>query len=289
MRSTGEVMGIDRTFGLAFAKSQVAAGERLPEQGAVFFSLADRDKPQGRIAARSFVDQGFQIVATAGTRRRLRGRRHPGRHPGGQAERRGARPDRGRPHRDRASIDLVVNCPRGRGPRPTATTSGPRPRRTRSRCSPPPPPPSPPPRASSTGRPRPPREVAPGLPPFLSQLLRRRLPYDGDAVARPVRRLAGARLGDVRTAPPSGSGPRRAVHDHLSWYQNEWWRGPDHPDWIGLAGQPRHDRVGDGRVRHRAARLRRPGLARRGGHQVAGRTSPGTATRRCAPTARRAA
>ena len=67
MRSTGEVMGIDRTFGLAFAKSQVAAGERLPETGTVFFSLADRDKPQGRVAARSFVDQGFQIAATAGT------------------------------------------------------------------------------------------------------------------------------------------------------------------------------------------------------------------------------
>ena len=67
MRSTGEVMGIDRTFGLAFAKSQLAAGERLPDRGTVFFSLADRDKPQGRVAARAFVDLGFQIAATAGT------------------------------------------------------------------------------------------------------------------------------------------------------------------------------------------------------------------------------
>ena len=47
MRSTGEVMGIDRTFGLAFAKSQTAAGSRLPSAGTVFFSLADRDKPRG--------------------------------------------------------------------------------------------------------------------------------------------------------------------------------------------------------------------------------------------------
>ncbi|HEX4220479.1 MAG TPA: carbamoyl-phosphate synthase large subunit, partial [Acidimicrobiales bacterium] len=44
MRSTGEVMGIDRTFGLAFAKSQIAAGNRLPSEGTVFLSLADRDK-----------------------------------------------------------------------------------------------------------------------------------------------------------------------------------------------------------------------------------------------------
>ena len=44
MRSTGEVMGIDLTFGLAFAKSQLAAGNRLPESGTVFLSLADRDK-----------------------------------------------------------------------------------------------------------------------------------------------------------------------------------------------------------------------------------------------------
>ena len=47
MRSTGEVMGIDRTFGLAFAKSQIAAGNRLPTEGTVFLSLADRDKAAG--------------------------------------------------------------------------------------------------------------------------------------------------------------------------------------------------------------------------------------------------
>ncbi|HUF33168.1 MAG TPA: carbamoyl-phosphate synthase large subunit, partial [Acidimicrobiales bacterium] len=67
MRSTGEVMGIDRTFGLAFAKSQIAAGERLPSGGTVFLSLADRDKANGLIAARRFADLGFAIAATSGT------------------------------------------------------------------------------------------------------------------------------------------------------------------------------------------------------------------------------
>jgi carbamoyl-phosphate synthase large subunit len=67
MRSTGEVMGIDRSFGLAFAKSQIAAGDRLPESGGIFFSLADRDKAAGIRAARRFVDLGFELVATHGT------------------------------------------------------------------------------------------------------------------------------------------------------------------------------------------------------------------------------
>ncbi|MFL6205531.1 MAG: carbamoyl-phosphate synthase large subunit [Acidimicrobiales bacterium] len=67
MRSTGEVMGIDTTFGLAFAKSQLAAGDRLPERGCVFMSLADRDKPTGIEAARRFHEAGFTIAATAGT------------------------------------------------------------------------------------------------------------------------------------------------------------------------------------------------------------------------------
>ncbi|CAN5659273.1 carbamoyl-phosphate synthase large subunit [soil metagenome] len=67
MRSTGEVMGIDRTFGLAFAKSQMAAGDRLPESGTVFLSLADRDKPVAVQSARQFAALGFTIAATAGT------------------------------------------------------------------------------------------------------------------------------------------------------------------------------------------------------------------------------
>jgi carbamoyl-phosphate synthase large subunit len=67
MRSTGEVMGLDDTFGLAFGKAQVAAGERLPEGGTVFLSLADRDKAAGLKAAARLVAQGFDIAATVGT------------------------------------------------------------------------------------------------------------------------------------------------------------------------------------------------------------------------------
>ncbi|MGQ0833011.1 MAG: carbamoyl-phosphate synthase large subunit [Microthrixaceae bacterium] len=67
MRSTGEVMGIDTTFGLAFAKAQLAAGDRLPAEGCVFMSLADRDKAVGIDAARRFLEAGFRIAATSGT------------------------------------------------------------------------------------------------------------------------------------------------------------------------------------------------------------------------------
>src|SRR3546814_8279062 len=67
MRSTGEVMGIDSTFGLAFAKSQLAAGDTLPSGGCVFMSLAARDKADGVAAGRRFVESGFTIVDTACT------------------------------------------------------------------------------------------------------------------------------------------------------------------------------------------------------------------------------
>ena len=67
MRSTGEVMGVDSTFGLAFAKSQMAAGTRLPDSGTAFLSLADRDKPAGLEVARAFSALGFSIAATLGT------------------------------------------------------------------------------------------------------------------------------------------------------------------------------------------------------------------------------
>jgi carbamoyl-phosphate synthase large subunit len=67
MRSTGEVMGIDATFGLAFAKAETAAGTMLPVTGTVFLSLADRDKPAGLVAAKRFRELGLTIVATNGT------------------------------------------------------------------------------------------------------------------------------------------------------------------------------------------------------------------------------
>jgi carbamoyl-phosphate synthase large subunit len=58
---------IDTTCGLAFAKSQLAAGDRLPDSGTVFMSLADRDKATGIEAARRFAHARFTLAATAGT------------------------------------------------------------------------------------------------------------------------------------------------------------------------------------------------------------------------------
>jgi carbamoyl-phosphate synthase large subunit len=115
MRSTGEVMGIDRSFGMAFAKSQAGAGNRLPREGTVFLSLADRDKEAGLFAARRFFDLGFSIAATAGTARFLESKRvrvdtivaKVGEEAGVDAV-------------DLISsgkVDLVINTPRGRGGR----------------------------------------------------------------------------------------------------------------------------------------------------------------------------
>jgi carbamoyl-phosphate synthase large subunit len=67
MRSTGEVMGVARTFGEAFAKAQTAAGLHLPTEGTVFFSVNDHDKLAVAPLARRFVEMGFKLVATHGT------------------------------------------------------------------------------------------------------------------------------------------------------------------------------------------------------------------------------
>ena len=72
MRSTGEVMGIGESFGIAFAKSQLAAGTRLPDAGQVFLSLADRDKVAGLELARLLSELGFRLAATVGTAGYLR-------------------------------------------------------------------------------------------------------------------------------------------------------------------------------------------------------------------------
>jgi carbamoyl-phosphate synthase large subunit len=117
MRSTGEVMGIGTTFGLAFAKSQIAAGNRLPTGGTVFFSLADRDKAGGLEAARQFAGLGFELAATSGTAALLEaegiavgtvvakvGESHPGKVDAVELIAGG-------------KVQLVVNTPRGRGPR----------------------------------------------------------------------------------------------------------------------------------------------------------------------------
>src|SRR6185312_8838596 len=67
MRSTGEVMGIDRNFPLAFAKSQIAAGTVLPTKGTVFISVRDHDKEAIVPAAKMLAKCGFEILATQGT------------------------------------------------------------------------------------------------------------------------------------------------------------------------------------------------------------------------------
>jgi carbamoyl-phosphate synthase large subunit len=118
MRSTGEVMGIDRSFGLAFTKSQAAAGNRLPERGTVFFSLADRDKPSGLVAARRLADLGFSLVATAGTADALQA---GGIRVDAIVGKLGESDESGVDAVELISsgkVDLVINTPRGRPARP---------------------------------------------------------------------------------------------------------------------------------------------------------------------------
>jgi carbamoyl-phosphate synthase large subunit len=71
MKSTGEVMGIDRDFATAFAKAQIGAGTMLPTSGSVFVSVKDSDKTVILPAVRKIADMGFSIVATGGTARYL--------------------------------------------------------------------------------------------------------------------------------------------------------------------------------------------------------------------------
>ena len=115
MRSTGEVMGIDLTFGLAFAKSQLAAGTNLPTSGTVFLSLADRDKEVGVKTAQRFRELGFLIAATSGTAEHLT---RNGIDVATVVAKIGE-PD-GQDAVDlieSGDVVLVVNSPRGRGPR----------------------------------------------------------------------------------------------------------------------------------------------------------------------------
>ena len=67
MKSTGEVMGIDRSFEVAFAKSQLASGITLPSGGNVFISVKDADKEEAVRLARILEEIGFSILATSGT------------------------------------------------------------------------------------------------------------------------------------------------------------------------------------------------------------------------------
>jgi carbamoyl-phosphate synthase large subunit len=67
MRSTGEVMGISKSFGQAFAKAQLAAGQRLPRKGTLFISVNDRDKRHVVPLGRELAALGFKLMATRGT------------------------------------------------------------------------------------------------------------------------------------------------------------------------------------------------------------------------------
>jgi carbamoyl-phosphate synthase large subunit len=71
MRSTGEVIGLDHSFEIAFAKSQIGGGSRLPRAGTVFISVKDADKARILEAAKLLADLGFKVVATSGTQRYL--------------------------------------------------------------------------------------------------------------------------------------------------------------------------------------------------------------------------
>ncbi|BBZ28260.1 carbamoyl-phosphate synthase large chain [Mycolicibacterium madagascariense] len=120
MKSTGEVMGIDRDFGTAFAKSQTAAYGSLPAAGTVFVSVANRDKRSLVFPVKRLADLGFRVLATEGTAEMLRRngipcdtvRKHfeePG----------GGRPERSAVEAIRAGdVNMVINTPYGNsGPR----------------------------------------------------------------------------------------------------------------------------------------------------------------------------
>jgi carbamoyl-phosphate synthase large subunit len=71
MKSTGEVMGIDPDMGIAYAKSQIAAGQMLPESGKIFISVKDSDKPGIIEIGKQFAEIGFEILSTFGTAKAL--------------------------------------------------------------------------------------------------------------------------------------------------------------------------------------------------------------------------
>jgi carbamoyl-phosphate synthase large subunit len=115
MRSTGEVMGIDDSFPMAFAKSQLAASNPLPEanQGQVFLSVAERDKPEIVPVAAALVSMGYHLIATRGTARTLRA--------AGIRVEEVSKLQEGRPnlidYMKNKQISLVINTPSGKGAR----------------------------------------------------------------------------------------------------------------------------------------------------------------------------
>jgi carbamoyl-phosphate synthase large subunit len=113
MRSTGEVMGIDDDFPMAFAKSQLAASSALPLAGRIFMSVADRDKKEAASVARALVDMNYQVISTRGTAAALRS--------AGIQVVEIPKIQEGRPnlvdYMKNGQVDLVINTPSGKGAR----------------------------------------------------------------------------------------------------------------------------------------------------------------------------
>ena len=110
MKSTGEVMGIDYSFGKAYAKAQIAAGSTLPVSGTAFISVKDKDKPAVMPIAKKLAEMGFNLVATEGTKNALEKSGIPVRYVKKVKE--------GRPHivdlLKNGEIDLVINTTLGK-------------------------------------------------------------------------------------------------------------------------------------------------------------------------------
>ncbi len=113
MKSTGEVMGIDHSLGMAYAKSQIAAGQNLPKEGTVFISVKDRDKREAVNLARKLVDLGFRLIASGGTADILRRNDIPVEEIKKLSE--------GSPNAidliKEKEIALIINTPTGKGPK----------------------------------------------------------------------------------------------------------------------------------------------------------------------------
>ncbi|MEM7015254.1 MAG: carbamoyl-phosphate synthase large subunit, partial [Verrucomicrobiota bacterium] len=113
MKSTGEVMGVDTNFGIAYAKSQAAAGGQLPTEGNLFISVKDSDKAAIVDIARNYAEIGFSLIATSGTAKVLKEANIPVTQIHKIAE--------GRPNVldmiKNGEIDFIVNTPSGRSPR----------------------------------------------------------------------------------------------------------------------------------------------------------------------------
>ena len=112
MRSTGEVMGLDDDLGIAYAKSQMAAGGPLPESGRVFISVSDAHKAEVAEVGRQFADLGFELIATGGTAAMLE--------KAGLKVRRIFKLSEGRPNAvdllKNREIQIVINTPSGATP-----------------------------------------------------------------------------------------------------------------------------------------------------------------------------